>query len=44
MPLQASVTQLKRHQLIAMLAIVLIAAATSCHSKASRGRELLPSR
>jgi hypothetical protein len=34
---QASAGRLKRHQLIAMLAVALITAATSCHSRASGG-------
>jgi hypothetical protein len=37
MPPKASVSQLKRHRLIAMLAIVLIVAVTSCHRNAAGG-------
>jgi hypothetical protein len=38
---QPSATQVKRYRLIALLAVVLVAAATSCHSKASGGELVL---
>ncbi len=39
--LNLAATQFKRYRLIALLAVVLIAAATSCHSKASGGEVML---